>query len=612
MKRRYWLGGAVLALSSAFVMAQESPESLLPPGFDDPAPAPAPRRNAPVATTPAARQPAPASAPSGSPPVAAAPSQSTAISSGLAKRLPTIEELEAMSPDDLDEVLGLKPKDDIPPAARRTMSRVGILDHKEGGFPSGAFAAQPASLVRGALAGMDGPLVSRWGHIMLRRLLASRLDAPQGMDPAEFAALRASLLVRMGEGNVARALVQDVDTGNYTPAMVDAAFDAYVASGDILGICPVARINGKVRKDPQWELARQICGAFSGEASRANSELNKALSRGAAPKIDILLAQRFAGAAGAGRRAVTIEWGDVKELNPWRFGLASSLGIEVPDGLWNGAGKAYRYNAVMMPAVPLGRRAEAADAAALAGVISSSAMVDLYGQVHADREVRGPASQRSSFLREAYVAASPADRLKSIKALWSDRGRILYARQVLVAHAAARLPVNKDMAADAEPLIGSMLSAGLDRNALRWGPVVDQGSRAWGMLALAQPVRRNPVDAGSVEAFISEDNSEEQRSSAFLVAGLAGLGRLDKEALDQLTQTLEIDLSRKSRWSQTIDRAARLDNRALVALLAALGMQGEGWHRMTPRHLYHIVSALHRVGLDAEARMIAAEAIARS
>jgi hypothetical protein len=33
---------------------------------------------------------------------------------------------------------------------------------------------------------------------------------------------------------------------------------------------------------------------------------------------------------------------------------------------------------------------------------------------------------------------------------------------------------------------------------------------------------------------------------------------------------------------------------------------------MTARHLYHIVSALRRVGLEAEARMIAAEAVARA
>jgi hypothetical protein len=54
-----------------------------------------------------------------------------------------------------------------------------------------------------------------------------------------------------------------------------------------------------------------------------------------------------------------------------------------------------------------------------------------------------------------------------------------------------------------------------------------------------------------------------------------------------------------------------VDNPTLVALLAGLGMQGDGWDKMTPRYLYHIVGALNRVGLEGEARMIAAEAVAR-
>ncbi len=41
-------------------------------------------------------------------------------------------------------------------------------------------------------------------------------------------------------------------------------------------------------------------------------------------------------------------------------------------------------------------------------------------------------------------------------------------------------------------------------------------------------------------------------------------------------------------------------------------MQGSGWERMTPLHLYHIVRALDAVGMNAEARMIAAEAVARA
>ena len=62
---------------------------------------------------------------------------------------------------------------------------------------------------------------------------------------------------------------------------------------------------------------------------------------------------------------------------------------------------------------------------------------------------------------------------------------------------------------------------------------------------------------------------------------------------------LGVNLTRESAWSQRIDRAAELGNPTLVALLAGLGMQGDGWDKMTARHLFHIVRALRRVGLEA-------------
>jgi hypothetical protein len=89
-----------------------------------------------------------------------------------------------------------------------------------------------------------------------------------------------------------------------------------------------------------------------------------------------------------------------------------------------------------------------------------------------------------------------------------------------------------------------------------------------------------------------------------LVAGLAGL--------DRFGGSLDTSLTRQTRWSRLITRAAEVDNAALVVLLAGLGMQGDSWQQMTPLHLYTITASLRRVGLEAEARMIAAEAIARS
>ena len=49
-----------------------------------------------------------------------------------------------------------------------------------------------------------------------------------------------------------------------------------------------------------------------------------------------------------------------------------------------------------------------------------------------------------------------------------------------------------------------------------------------------------------------------------------------------------------------------------VVVLAAIGMQAAGWKDIPPEALYRIVGALRAVGLDGEARMIAAEAIARA
>jgi hypothetical protein len=603
------LTGAALALSSTLAFA--APESLLPDTFGDPAPAPAPTAaptRAPSATPPPApdaqvpvTQPLPS--------IASEPVGDPVPNVALPQGFPSLAQMEAMDPDELDELLGIKPKFDIPPEARRAVREVGIVGLGEGGLPPQSLASQPAALVRAALQASRGPLVSRWGHILLRRALASRLDAPRGMDPVTFVALRASLLNRIGEGQAARTLVQDVDSANYDSALAGAALDAYLATGDILGMCPVVQLKSTLRDDPSWAMTRAICDAYGGEARAAERELQRILYYGVAPRIDALLAQRYAGASGEGRRAVNIEWNEVEELTPWRVGLARALGVEVPENLRRAAGPQLAIADVLIPAVPLVERVAAADVAGARGVLSSSAMVDLYSQLWVE-ETDGDARDRSANLRQAYVARDAGARLTALRELWGDGDD--YGRQVLTAYAAARLPVADTLVDDAPRIIASMLAAGLDRNALRWAAVVPQGSQGWALLALAQPSGDAEVGGGAVEDFMDDDPSADKRKSRFLIAGLAGLGRLDFGTASSLSRGLGVDLERSSPWSRKIDLAGQLRNPTLVALLAAVGMQADGWDKMTARHLFHIVRALDRAGLNAEARMIAAEAVARA
>ena len=609
MKRALMIGSAAVVLTSGIALAQ--PDSLLPDIYSNPAPTPAPTAVAPA--------PAPTVVPPDptvrvEPTVQALPGYSSdgvyVAPIDLPEDFPTIEEIEEMTSDEIDELFGLRPRFDIPAGARRALRRVGVVSLAEGGFPSQSLAGQPATLIRGALGGIRFGMVSRWGHILMRRTLASRLDAPRGMDPVEFAALRAAALNTMGEAEIARALVQDVDSSNFDASLTDAAFEAYLATGDIVGMCPVARLKRDIRNDPQWQLLRSICSAYGGDGRDSTRELDQALNRELAPSIDVLLAQRYAGAASDGGRAVTIEWDDAPSLNRFRYSLAVALGLDVPDGLRAGAGAWYDRLDAYSPARPLVMRARYSDRSAREGILSSRAMVDLYAQVYALDGVDGEEVTRSVTLREAYVAGNEADRVSAMRQIWGS-GDPDYGRLVLTAYAAARITPSEDHSDDAALLVASMLSAGLDRNAMRWGAVVPAGSEAWALLTLAQISRDGNVDNGGIDSFVDDDASPGSRKSQFLVAGLAGLGRIDNGTANGFANRLGMDLARESNWSRMITLAAEVENPALVSLLAGVGMQGDDWAQMTPRHLYVIVRSLNAVGLSAEARMIAAEAVAR-
>lgn len=607
MKRLLLLtAGATMALTSVWAVAQDSPESLLPPGFEKPKAKPPASPGTGPMIQPISGEPAGASGGQ-----ARAPSAPRTLPNG--QRIPTLRELEAMTPDQLDELLGLKPKFDMPSAARRSLKQVGVLDESEGGFPAGSLGRQNPRLVQALLEGNKGRIVSRWGHMLLRRALVSRMDAPAGMNPADFAGWRAGVLVRMGEGDLARALVQDVDAGNYTPPLTNAAIEAYAFTADITGICPVVMVQGGVRKDADWRVLRAICSSFQGDGAAGMGQLDRLSEEKAWPKVDLLLAQKYAGAVGKSRRAVKIEWDGVSGMTPWRYALSIAVGIEPPADLMKDAPRRYALSAATAPMLGLETRASAADKAAAAGILSSTAMVDLYSQIYAQQDIKGDWASAAETLRTAYVGASPGDKMAAMRSLWQggSDAEARYSRQILTAYAAARMPVSGDFSGDLDDLVGSMLAAGLDQSALKWADQTNVGSVAWGMLALVTAPRAQPVDGGALDSFYSNDPSDEYRKSQFLLAGLAGLDRLEAGSAKDFADKLEIDLDRTTNWTRLIQQAADLNNRELVVLLAGIGMQGDSWARMTPLHLYHIVSALNRVGLSAEARMIAAEAVAR-
>ena len=100
--------------------------------------------------------------------------------------------------------------------------------------------------------------------------------------------------------------------------------------------------------------------------------------------------------------------------------------------------------------------------------------------------------------------------------------------------------------------------------------------------------------------------------SAFLVAGLAGLGRISTDTANSLNRRYGLGLGGSTSWTRIVDASAGRGQTGTVLVLAGTGLQTPNWTKVPASHLYHAIGALKRTGQDFTARMIAAEALSRT
>jgi hypothetical protein len=579
------VASALVLVFSLPALGQQGPESLLPEGFGDPAPPP----------TPVTARPAPNSS--------ASPVGATSANS-VAEDESETEEEDAEEPE-------LAIRFDVPPSARQSLNDIGILSEASGGFPANSFGRVDGAFLNQILKRTTGPIASRWGTIMARRLLASRTMTPTGVNGADWTAERAWLLLRMGDSVVARNLVQQVDGADYTKRLHEVAMQAYLANGDLAGMCPISESGARLVNNGRWKMTRAICASLAGEQGNATALINQGRYQGWVRGVDYLLAEKAVGAGMNGRRSVKIEWENVEGMNPWRFGLSAAVGLEPPESLFAGTGRQIDGWRVQLPMFTPTIRVKYASNAAALGILSNRNMVDLYAQVLADPDAPDAARAQAENLGNAYTASDADAKVAAMTSLWTTAaaGADYQASLVMTARAAALITPDADHQAEADQLIASMLTAGLDRSAARWMNVVADGSLGWALLTLAAPGRVTAADYGSLDDFFGNDDSSDGHKSRLLLAGLSGLGRIESDARTDFASDLKINIARQTAWSKAISAAAERGEQGTVALMAIAALQAPSWSAVPASHLYYIVRSLRQVGLEAEARMIAAEAV---
>lgn len=593
-------GALVLGIFAIPAVGQDqTPESLLPPGFGDPPPTSAPAPSEPGAPA----QPVQPGGPTVQPLPGAEP-------------LPGEEVADEAGEEDKEEVAEVDPFD-LPPEARRDPSLVGVLTPDNGGYAATEWGNVSGRFASTLMREIKAPIASRWASILLRRVLLTQAPAPGDVDPVDWVAERAWLLLRMGEADPARMLVSSVDADRFTPKMFDIAQQTALATADPVAMCPLTARVPADADQTSWDLARAMCASLSGDNGTAAAIIDTARRRSRARGIDLLLAEKVVG-VGGGRRAINIQWDGVDSLTAWRFGLANAVNVPIPDPLYATVGPHVRAWAYRAPMIDLERRLEPAMWAASFGVLSNAAYVDLVGAAFADSDPDNIEETIGYRLQQAYAADEADERIEALRALWTepgaDRERERFARLVLTARAAARVEPSEDLGDDARSVVAAMLTAGLDDAAARWGAVaeeLDGGSDAWALLAVGAPRRVVTISESRVSDYVGEKD-QGSRKRAFLVAGLAGLGRLPIDEVNSIASEYSLPLGLQTSWTRAIDQAAANDQPATVALLAAAGLQSLSWQAVHPAYLMHIVAALRRVGMEPEARMIAAEAITRA
>ena len=511
------------------------------------------------------------------------------------------------------------PPIEYPAHARRDPWVVGALDPVAHGLTANPFGTSSGAFLSTVMRRMSTPIASRWAHIAMRDALLAEARAPRDVNPVDWVAERAWLLLRMGEADAARMLVAGVDTDRFTPKMVQVAVQTALATADPPALCPLE--DGIRKHEPAIRaLVQAMCSSLAGEPESATAQIDDARRRGRIGGIDLTLAEKVVGAGSNTGRAATIEWDPVDRLNNWRFGLATATGMTLPDRLIDDASPQLRAFQARAPLLSPQQRLESAAIATGLGVFSSQSMVDLYSAIYDSTDPSDLAQTDAWQLRQAFVGREVSDRIAAIRRLiGGDRPTLeREAMRALVARAAALIGPDADLEGDAPELISAMLAAGYDRHAARWAAATarmndENSDRAWAMLVLGAPTTRNlDLSYGRVTSFVGRDQSPGKIRSALLVAGLAGLGRISESSANSLNQRYGFRLGMRSSWTNMIDSAGRLRQPGTVLILTGSGLQTNDWERVPAAHLYHALIALRRTGQDYSARMIAAEALSRT
>ena len=557
-------------------------------------------------------------------PVQSAPVESEAIVEDPA----AAEAMEAAAGDAADVEVGVIQAPD--PEA------VGLMEESEGGFPYDMWRGSDRALIERLLPRLPAGATSRAMNDLARRLLLTTAAPPAGAAEDSLLAIRIERLAAMGDSVSMSHLMRSAPPDLFDSALVQTRLNSLLLVADYVGACSLAR--DLVRRDdtPYWEKVLIFCQALNEHHAAAALGLNLLRERGVDddPGFDILLR------ALAGDGSATLD--SLPSPTALHLSMLRAARLSVPEDAVEGAGPAIARAIALTAGVPLDFRLRAAERAEGLGALPTETLAELYASVPFTSEElaypwrrlktdKGPMAR--ALLHQAIaIQVVPAARAEVLRAAWQLGGEsggwdgFATASRVTLGELLSLRPL-PELVWIAGDAIRALLAAGRPDMVSGWLELAtaqaDANAKAAAAVAELSPIVGLADDDDTAlwddaryAAWSRSQDGAPEGMRRMRTAMLFGL----MSALDRRTppQALLSQLDGPEiLWVKTpppalmrqLDLAADEGRIGETVLLALVALDETRSGAPSPMTLSAAVSALHRVGLTADARAIAIEAV---
>ncbi len=506
----------------------------------------------------------------------------------------------------------------------------GVLSEDEGGFGIAMWEGTGRALVDTLLPRLPVNATSSTMRDLMRRLLLSTAQVPQGeSESGGLVALRVRLLAAMGDLGGVNELLNATPGRAGNERLVRIEADARFLANDNARACALAAGQIREQDSPYWQKAFIFCQALAGEKDKAALGVNLLREMGEEDEVFFDLVEALAGG-----EAPTIE--SLPDPSPLHLAIARVAKAQLPADVISSNRPAVLRTIAVSPNAPVELRLEAAERAEAAGALAVDALRQLYTSVSfSDEELANPLStveaesgplSRALLYRTSLVQTVPAAQAEAVaRALSLAREGGRYASTVRVfMPVIKRIPPAAELLWFAPEAVRALLLDNDHETAMIWigllraSALFDNDAKA-ALTALSPVIRL--AGSGEDEDWdpdgltmwwegVKEKAGARERA-ALLYSLFGALGEpvpaASWEALLDGPQRITVAMPSPALWYRLASAAdnGRVGETVLLSLLA-LGEGGPS--QADPVILRRVLASLRGSGLEAEARALAVEA----